>query len=254
MLADVLGYDKYNELKTEMREKNGRLDYIVKLSDGPNAKKKDTFDFVIEAKAAHINLNENHINQTLQYCLTKGVDYFILTNAVKWELYFVRNTKRDPGAILVHEVNFSVNNDIDSLTEEFYLFSKNSYVSGDWKNVHTVKKATKTEDVVAVLLSDKVTRVVAKELASIHDVKITPEQIKDIIENDIVKAEVSDINKRLLKKINDKPKSKKKKDTNTEESNVLEFKKVDEAPQSVSDSDSTEEVNTDTNNEELKAS
>lgn len=34
ILGDVLGYDKYNDLKTEFKDKNNRLDYVVKLSEG----------------------------------------------------------------------------------------------------------------------------------------------------------------------------------------------------------------------------
>lgn len=202
ILSDVLGFDKYNELRTEMREKNNRFDYVVKLNDGPYSKKKDRFDFVIEAKAAHIHLKEDHVNQTLSYCLAKGMDYFFLTNAVKWQLYAVKHSKKCPSARLLHEVDFSVSNSSDSLAEEFYLFSKASYLNGDWKQVVQHARATKIEDVVAVLLSDKIVRSVTKELIAISGVKVNSDVVKDIIENQIVKSEVDHINNKLLKKIN----------------------------------------------------
>jgi hypothetical protein len=211
LLHDVLGYDKYNELRTEMRERNGRLDYAVKLIEGPFAKKRDRIDFVIEAKAAHVNLNQNHIDQTLSYCLAQGVDYFVLTNTVKWELYAVSHSKRNPSAKLIHEVNFGVQNDIESLTYDFYLLSKHAYLSNDWRYVKEHAKATKVEDVVAVLLSDKVIRLVGRELSNISGLKIQNDVVKEIIENQIIKSEVEDVNKKLLKKMNSPSKKTKSK-------------------------------------------
>lgn len=208
ILSDALGYDKYNELRTEMREKNNRFDYVVKLLDGPNSRKKDRFDFVIEAKAAHVKLRQDHVDQTLSYCLAKGMDFFFLTNAVKWQLYVVKHSKKNPSAQLIHEVDFSTSNSIESLAEEFYLFSKASYLNNDWKQVVQHAKATKVEDVVAVLLSDKIIKSVAKELSSISGIKVSSDAVKEVVENQIVKSEVGDINKRLLKKINaTKPKN-----------------------------------------------
>lgn len=222
MLHDVLGYDKYNELKTEMREKNGRLDYAVKLTEGPLAKKKDRLDFIIEAKAAHVTLNQNHIDQTLSYCLAQGIDYFVLTNAVKWELYAVKHSKRNPTAKLIHEMSFGVNNDVDSLTYDFYLFSKNAYLSDDWRYVKDHAKATKIEDVVAVLLSDKVVRIVSKELTALSGLKVQHDVVKDIIENQIIKCEVGEINNKLLKTLNATPSKKSKKQNRGEPENSLE--------------------------------
>ena len=86
VLHDALGFDKYSELRTEQREKAGRLDYIVKLTDGRNANKKDKFDFVIEAKAIHQTISKTHVDQTLTYCLTTNTPFFVLTNVMQWQL------------------------------------------------------------------------------------------------------------------------------------------------------------------------
>jgi predicted type IV restriction endonuclease len=218
ILHYVLGYDKYNELKTEMRDRNGRIDYVVKLNEGHNKNKNDRFDFVIEAKAAHIELNQSCIDQTLTYCLTMGIDYFILTNAVKWELYRVKRQGKTPTAIRLHDINLGTSNDFDALAEEFYLFSKASYLNDDWKEVTDVIKATKVEDIVAVILSDKIIRTITRELSVFHDVKISEDTVRDIIENQVVKSAVDCVNKRMIKKLNEKPeRSKKDNHSNDEE-------------------------------------
>lgn len=211
ILSYVLGYDKYNELRTEFKEKNGRLDYVVKLMDGPNKNKKDKFDFVIEAKAVHVELTQHHIDQTLSYCLAKGLDYFFLTNALKWQMYKVKRSKSKPEAIILHEVNFSTSNSFESLAEEFYLFSKAAYVNDDWTKVQKLMNATKVDDVAAVLLSDKLIKIVAKEMSNLSKIKVNDDVIRDIIENQIIKSEVNTLNKRLLSKMNERPKKVKEK-------------------------------------------
>lgn len=202
ILGDVLGYDKYNELKTEMRERNHRCDYVVKLSDGPNAKKADRFDFIVEAKAAHVELNEGHINQTLSYCLSLNADYFVLTNSVKWQLFKVKRSRASNEANLIHEIDLGSSTHEDSLSDEFYLFSKASYLNGDWGHVAEHVKATSIDDVAAVILSDKIIRAISRELMSLHGVKISPEAMKDIVENQIIKSQVDSIDKKLIKKLN----------------------------------------------------
>lgn len=213
ILHSVLGYNKFNELKTEMRDKNGRIDYVVKLTDGPNKGKPERFDFVIEAKAVNVELNQIVVDQTLTYCLTSGVDYFVLTNAYKWQLFKVKRQGKTPSAIRIHEVILNVKTNMEDLAEEFYLFSRASFLNSDWKNVAEVTQATRTEDVVAVLLCDKVIHSIARELTNEHDVKVDDESVRDILEKHILKSWGGEYNKKLLKKLNDKPVKKETKDS-----------------------------------------
>jgi hypothetical protein len=209
ILHSVLGYNKFNELKTEMRDKSNRFDYGVKLNEGPKSK-SDKLDFIIEAKASHVDLNQSVIDQTLPYCISSGVDYFFLSNAVKWQMFKVVRQGKIPTAIKIHEVSFSLNSiNYDDLADDFYLFSKWSYLNSDWKQVAEVTKATKAEDVVAVLLSDKIVRAIARELSTEHEVKIQDESIHEILEKTILKSWGGEYNKRLLKKLNEKMPNKK---------------------------------------------
>jgi hypothetical protein len=201
ILADVLGYDKYNDLKTEFKDKNGILDYVVKLSEGPLAKKKERFDFMIEAKAAHIELKENHVNQALTYCLTANIDFFMLTNARDWHLYKVNKSKAKNEAALIWEVNLNSGDDIDSLVDEMYVLSKHSYIEEKWNFISDHSKATDMGDIMAIIYSDKFVKNICKSLKDIHDVKIVDEVIREIL-NDKVFKEMNKINKNLLKKLN----------------------------------------------------
>ncbi len=206
ILHSVLGYDKYNELKTEKRDRNGRIDYAVKLSDGPFKNKPDKFDFVIEAKACHGELNQIVVDQTMAYCLTMGLEFFILTNAQKWQLYKVYKQGKSPLTIKIHEAHLNNSQNVEDLVEDFYLFSRESYVAGNWRVIADVTKATNTEDVAAVLLSDKVIRAIARELSQEHDVKVGEEAIREILERKILSKWGGEHNRKLLKKLNEKPK------------------------------------------------
>lgn len=201
ILSDVLGFDKYNDLKTEFKDKNARLDYVVKLSEGPNSKKKDKHDFIIEAKSTAIELKEDHVNQTLSYCLSMSTDYFVLTNVKEWRLYRVINTKNKTGAELIWDVNLLNGSDIDTMSEEMYVFSKYAYIENTWDQVSDLSKATDSGEIMAIICSDKFAKMICRQLREIHEVKISEDKIIEILSSEVFK-DYSKLNKNLLKKLN----------------------------------------------------
>ncbi len=233
ILGDVLGFDKYNELVTEQRESNGRLDYIVRVQGSPYAKKKtDYIDFVIEAKAVGQPLSKKYEEQTRTYCLNTNTPFFILTNGKRWELFKVKKGTKNkkPSSEMVHFIDFSTNNDIESLTEDFYVFSKASYLDGSWDKVVEHQKATNVSDIVSILLSSKVTKIVSKTLQDIHDVKVSEDVVRDLIENQVIKGECTELNKKLLKDLNQtKPKKNKGSETQGDFSEES-YSDISEAP------------------------
>lgn len=201
ILSYVLGYDKYNDLKTEYKEKNDRIDYVIKLSEGPNARKKDKFDFIIEAKSTAVELKQDHINQTLSYCLNMSVDYFILTNAKDWKLFKVINTKAKKEADLIWEYNISQGTDYDTMAEEMYTISKQAYTDRAWEQVSDISKATDVGEIMALIYSDKFVRQVCRSLKELHEVKVSEAKIQEILADEIFK-DFAKMNKTLLRKLN----------------------------------------------------
>lgn len=201
MMSYVLGYDKYKELSTEQRERCGRLDYAVKLTEGPNSRKKDRLDFVVEAKAIHVSLSSKFIDQTMSYCLTTGTQFFILTNGVDWNLYKVKKGRRGakPETTLIHSVNL-FESEGQSLIEDFYIFSRHSYLAGNWNVVATQKMAANRDDIYTAIRTPKVIRVIQKMLGEYHGVKIDEMLILDIIDNSISKDDLQ-VNKSMEKKL-----------------------------------------------------
>ncbi len=74
ILADVFGYQKYLELTSEQQIRGTFCDLAVKL-DGK-------IHYLIEVKAAAVDLNDNHLRQAINYGANHGIEWGILTNAV----------------------------------------------------------------------------------------------------------------------------------------------------------------------------
>lgn len=184
IFSDVLGYDKYSELSTEQRERCGRLDYAVKLTEGPNAKKRDRLDFVVEAKSIYTDLSQKYIDQTMSYCLTTGTRYFILTNGVNWKLFQVEKGKRGakPESNLIHSFEVFSSSE-QSLIEDFYILARHSYLAGNWSEVAAQKMAANQDDIFTIIRMPKVIKVIQKEIELYHGVKIDNVLILDIVDS-----------------------------------------------------------------------
>lgn len=228
ILSDVLGYDKYNELKTEQRDKNHRLDYVVKLiNTGKAGRKSEKPDFIIEAKAANVQIAQTHIDQTLAYCIGLGIDFFVVTNVQNWKIFKAGKKKGVPCAEFLHEINFSKDTDQEVLAEDFYPFTRASYLGDDWERLAEKRRATSTSDILAIMLCDKSMQHYAKMLKDVHDIKVGEEEIRAVIEQKIVQAEeISSLNKTLLKKLNaheeKKPREKKESEVVVEAAHVVD--------------------------------
>lgn len=81
MLCEVFGYDKYNQLTSELSIKRTFCDLAVRL-DGQ-------LRLLIECKAIGVDLREEHVMQATNYAANTGVDYVVLTNGAIWQVYQV---------------------------------------------------------------------------------------------------------------------------------------------------------------------
>lgn len=80
-LNHVMGYVLIDEIKTEHMIRGTYVDYVIQIN------KK--IQFVIEAKATSIDLNDRHLKQAVDYAANEGVDWVILTNGRYVELHRV---------------------------------------------------------------------------------------------------------------------------------------------------------------------
>jgi predicted type IV restriction endonuclease len=81
LLADLFGYDKYNEITREYSIKSTFCDLAVKV-DGH-------VQFLIEVKAVGLDLKDTHLKQAVDYAANQGVEWVALTNGIRWQVFRV---------------------------------------------------------------------------------------------------------------------------------------------------------------------
>lgn len=183
MLADVFGYDKYSELTSEYAIRGTYCDLAIKL-DGK-------LTTLIEVKAVGIELKDSHVKQAIDYAANQGVDWVLLTTGVRWCVYHVHFTKPIQQELVVDidfaQLNFRLENDLDHL----YLWCKEGWQRSALGEFHAQKQALSRFFLGAIVTSDPALDVIRRELRRITpDIKITTEQIKSVLLNEVLKRDV----------------------------------------------------------------
>lgn len=183
MLAEVFGYDKYTELTSEYAIRGTYCDLAIKL-DGK-------LSTLIEVKAIGLDLKEPHVKQAVDYAANQGVEWVLLTNGVRWCVYNVI-FNRPIAQELVVDIDFmAINPKSDSDIELLYLWCKEGWQRSALGEFHTQRQALSRFFLGAMILSEPVVEVVRRELRRVSpDVKISVEQIREVISAEVVKREV----------------------------------------------------------------
>jgi hypothetical protein len=183
MLSEIFGYDKYSEITSECNIRATFCDLATKI----NGK----IQLLIEIKAIGLELKDNYVKQAIDYAANQGVDFVILTNGVDWKAFKVAFTKPIQQE-MVFEFDFlglshKCEDDIDKL----FLISKEGWVKSKLYDFHTQKQALSRFFLSALILSDTIIDVIRRELRKISpDIKITSEQIRDVVYQEVLKREV----------------------------------------------------------------
>lgn len=183
MLADVLGYDKYAELTSELAIKGTYCDLAIKL-DGK-------LRLLIEAKAIGLELKDAHIKQAVDYAANQGIEWVVLTNALQWRIYAV--TFGQPiGHELVEEFDFSLlNPKLDGDLESAYLFTKEALTRDALEEYQMQRQAMSRFFLGAMVLSEPVLSVIRRELRRMSpDVRIEIDEIRTALAEDVIKRDV----------------------------------------------------------------
>ena len=199
MLCDIFGYDKYTEITSEYAVKKTFCDLAIKI-DG-------TVRLLIEVKSAGLDLKEQHIKQAVDYGSNTGVDWVVLTNGTTWKVYKILYSK-PIDTELVYEIHMSqLNVKRQSEIEMIYYLTKEAMAKNSKATLDdylTQKQILNKFMVGQILLTDPVLDVVRKTIKKMSpDAKISNEEIKQIIADEIIKREVLDDEKAAdcLKKV-----------------------------------------------------
>ncbi|MGR3220791.1 MAG: type I restriction enzyme HsdR N-terminal domain-containing protein [Candidatus Anammoxibacter sp.] len=218
MLSDIFGYDKYTDITSEYAVRGGTYCDLA-IKDGSSIR------YLIECKAIDKDLKTNYMKQAVDYATREGINWTILTNGIKWEIYKIVFSKPIDYK-LVFELDF-FNDDIrdSKFIDRLYLLSKEAISKSAIEAFHEERLLINKHTISAILQSDDTAKVIRRQLALIskdvssHSIDI--DLIQTIIVNDIVKRELVDneqVNSALrklerLSKKKSKPKTEKKEDT-----------------------------------------
>lgn len=242
ILSEILGFDKYTDITTELSIRGTYCDLALKI-DGKIC-------LLLEAKAVGLELKENHVRQAVDYASNKGIDWVILSNAVTWKVYKIIFSKPIQN-ILVLEVDFlKLNSRNQDDIESLYLLTKEAICKSSLEDFYTQKQATNKFMVGNLLSSDSVLSSIRKELRQIYpDIKVTTDEIKTVLLRDVIKRELlegeesEDAKKKIQKMYRKKEKAKNDSKAPDQEAAIEETK----APEIVESPVSGEVVNPDLN-------
>lgn len=188
IMAEVFGYDKYTEITSEFAVKKTYCDLAIKLNGQPK--------LLLEAKAAGLNLKEQHIKQAVDYGSNSGIEWVILTNSVHWMVYKIIFGKPVVSE-LVYEFDLTqINTKKDSDLELLYYLSKEAMSKAGKASLdeyHTHKQILNKFMVSQLLLTEPVLDAIRKTVKKVSaDTKATNEEIYRIIIDEIIKRDVLD--------------------------------------------------------------
>jgi len=219
MLADIFGYDKYEELTSEQQIRGTFCDLAVKI-DGK-------IRILIEVKAAGIDLNGSHLRQAVNYGASEGIEWVALTNAVDWKLYRIIFGQpvefEEVSSFSILDINLKSEDDQGKL----FLFCKEGLSCDAMDAYHQQTQVLNKYTIGQLVVAEPVVTVIRKELKRLFpEMKIDQEQIANLLCKDVIKREVFEGDKlkeaqqRIKKAANKAAKQKEKKSVKEEASEV----------------------------------
>ena len=183
MLSEVFGYDKYAEVTSETAIRGTFCDLAVKL-DG-------TLIFLVEAKAIGQDLKDAYLKQAIDYAANQGIDWVVLTNGVLWRIYKVTFAKPIDQE-LIAEINFPTLDPKDEAhLELLFLLTKEGWLKTAIADYFDKKQALSRFCIGAIILSEPLLKAVRKQLKLLSpDVRIDVEQIRYVLEHEVLKRDV----------------------------------------------------------------
>lgn len=185
ILADLMGYDKYQELTSEQQIRGTFCDLAVRLDN--------KIRILIEVKAAGTDLNSGHLRQAVNYGANQGIEWVVLTNAVEWRVYRIKF-----GQPIEHEeVTLFKLSDLSSKKDDdlakLFLLSKEGQANDAMNLFHQNVLVVNRFTIAQIITSDAVVNSIRKEFRRLFsDIKVESTTILDILNQEVLKRDVTE--------------------------------------------------------------
>ncbi len=183
MLSNVFGYDKYEEITSELAIRGTFCDLAIKLNG--------SIKYLMEVKAIGLDLKENHLRQAVNYGANKGIPWVVLTNGIIWELYRIK-FERPVSHDLVLAFSFlELNQRKAEDQEKLFLLSKEGVSKAAVEVYHEHIQSINRFAIAALIGMDVVVEVIRRELRRLApDIGVTKDEIKKILKAEVLKRDV----------------------------------------------------------------
>ena len=183
LLQYVFGYDKYSEITSEHAIRGTYCDLAVKI--------EGSLAFLLEVKAIGSELKDQHIKQAVDYAANQGVEWVGLTNGASWRIYKVSFGKPIEHEVVVEFDLLSISPRDSEALEMLALLAKEGWQKANIGDYHSYKQALSRYTLSAILLSEPVLTAVRRQLKiASPGLKVELEEIRAVLETDVVKREV----------------------------------------------------------------
>lgn len=182
MLAEIFGYDKYLEVSSEFSIRGTYCDLAIKL-DGK-------LTLLIEVKAIGIDLKDQHVKQAVDYAANQGLDWVILTNGSKWQVYKLEFSKPISKELVldlnIENCSTRSSSDIDLL----YLLCKEGWQKSALGEFNSQQQALSSYTIAALLQSEPLLKTLKRELKRLStDVRIEEDDIRRVLLSEVIKRD-----------------------------------------------------------------
>lgn len=198
MLSEIFGYDKYAELTSEQQIRGTFCDLAIRV--------EGKVHYLAEVKSAGTNLSENHLRQAVNYGAHEGIEWIILTNSVEWKIFRIKFGQpidwEEVCSFDLTKLSIRSNDDVEKLA----MLCRESISSDALDAFHKQAQIINRFVIAEVIQSETVITSIRREIRKLFDgVKVTDDQIRVILTNDVIKRDALDgdgpkVAKTLVKK------------------------------------------------------
>jgi hypothetical protein len=183
IVAEMFGYDKYNEITRELCIRGTYCDLATKI-DGK-------FQMIIEVKAIGIELRDQHVKQAVDYAANQGIEWVAVTNGSSWKVFRVIFGKPIESELVLEFNLLTLNARSQQHLESIFLLTRESLAKSGLDAYHDHRQATSRFFLGALLLSDPILEVLRRELRRLSpDIKVQIEELREALTAEVLKREV----------------------------------------------------------------
>jgi predicted type IV restriction endonuclease len=182
VMAEVFGFDKYEEVTSEHAIRGTYCDLAVSIDD--------KIIELVEVKSAGTTLDDRHVKQAIDYGANQGITWVALTNGSVWRLYEVLFGKPIDKRLLLEvdlmTLDLKQENFIDCLAP----FMKEGFEKQVQEELRDRQDATSKYLLSALILNnDNIIAAIRRELRRVVDVLVGDDEILKVLQEEVIKRE-----------------------------------------------------------------